>query len=65
MVSLQSQSLSSIVVSITVALVVVSAWTVTVTGTPAGVGQAATDMVPFHRRRTMVGRPGRKGALWA
>lgn len=72
-VPLQCQGLCSwVVVAIAMALVVVSAWTVTVIwGTVAwptagGVlGQAAADMVPFHRRRAMMGRPGRKGALWA
>lgn len=62
-----------VVVSVTVTLVVVSAWTVTVLGpTAAGattsrgvLGQTTTDMVPFQWRRGVVSRPGRKGALWA
>lgn len=73
MVPLQCQSLSSwIKVAITVTLVVVSAWTITVVRgtvawTPTGgmLGHTAADMVPFHRRRAVVGCPGRKGALWA
>lgn len=80
MVPLQRQSLSwtsrRIVVAIAVTLVVVSARAIAVfrravagassSATTGGMlGHATADMVPFHRRRGVVGRPGRKGALWA
>lgn len=79
MVPLQRQGLSRtswrVIVAIAVTVVVVSAWAVTVlrravAGAPSAttggmLGHATADMVPFHRRRGMVGRPGRKGALWA
>lgn len=78
MVPLQRQGLSRtrrVVVAITVTVVVVSTRAVTVvrravagasSATTGGMlGHATADMVPFHRRRGMVGRPGRKGALWA
>lgn len=61
--------------AVAVTLVVVSARAVTVlrcavawasSATTRGMlGHATADMVPFHRRRGVVGRPGRKGALWA
>lgn len=75
---LQCQSLgwtTRVVVPVATAMVVVSAWAVTVVRrTVAGASSATTrgmlrhataDMVPFHRRRGVVGRPGRKGSLWA
>lgn len=79
MVPLQRQGLSRtswrVIVAIAVTVVVVSAWAVTVlrravAGAPSAttggmLGHATADMVPFHRRRGMVSRPGRKGALWA
>lgn len=79
MVPLQRQRLSGtsrrIIVAIAVTLVVVSARAVTFlrramagasSATTGGMlGHATADMVPFHRRRGVVGRPGRKGALWA
>lgn len=78
-VPLQCQSLNRtsprVIVAIAVTMVVVSAWAVTVvrravagtsTATTRGMlRHASADMVPFHRRRGMVCRPGRKGALWA
>lgn len=79
MVPLQCQGLSwtswRVVVAVAMTLVVVSARAVTVlrravagasSATTGGMlGHATADMVPFHRRRGVVGRPGRKGALWA
>lgn len=77
MVPLKRQGLSRtscrVIVAITVTLVVVSAWAVTVlrcavagaSSARGMLGHATADMVPFHRRRGVVGRPGRKGALWA
>lgn len=79
MVSLQGQSLSRasrrVVVAVVMTVVVVSAWAIAVlrwavtrpsSATTGGMlGQAAADMVPFHMHRGVVGRPGRKGALWA
>lgn len=79
MVPLQRQGLSRtsmrVIVAIGVTLIVVSTWAVTIlrravagssSTTPGGMlGHATADMVPFHRRRGVVGRPGRKGALWA
>lgn len=78
-VPLQRQGLSwtswRVVVAIGVTLVVVSARAITLlrhavagasSATTGGMlGHATADMVPFHRRRGVVGRPGRKGALWA
>lgn len=78
-VPLQRQSLSRssrrVIVAIAVTVVVVPARAVTLLGcavagassatTGGMLGHATADMVPFHRRRGMVGRPGRKGALWA
>lgn len=79
MVPLQRQGLSRtswrVIVAIAVTLVVFSGWAVTglrraVAGASSAttggmLGHATADMVPFHRRRGVVGRPGRKGALWA
>lgn len=79
MVPLQCQSLSRasrrVIVAIAVTMVVVSAWAVTFlrravagasSATTGGMlGHATADMVSFHRRRGVVGRPGRKGALRA
>lgn len=79
MVPLQCQSLSRasrrVIVAIAVTVVVVPAWAVTflrraVAGTSSAttggmLGHATADMVSFHRRRGVVGRPGRKGALRA
>lgn len=78
MVPLQRQGLSRtrrVVLAIAVTVVVVSTRAVTVvrcavagasSATTGGMlGHATADMVPFHRRRGMVGRPGRKGTLWA
>lgn len=79
MVPLQCQSLSRssrrVIVAIAVTVVVVPAWAITLlwramagasSATTGGMlGHATADMVPFHRRRGVVGRPGRKGALWA
>lgn len=79
MVPLQCQGLSRtswrVIVAITVTVVVVSARAITVlrravagasSATTRGMlGHATADMVPFHRRRGVVGRPGRKGALRA
>lgn len=76
---LQRQSLSwssrRVIVAIAVTVVVVPAWAVTLlrraaagasSATTRGMlGHATADMVTFHRRRGVVGRPGRKGALWA
>ena len=76
---LQCKSLSwtswRVMVAIAVTLIVVSAMAITVLWrTVAGASSATTggmlrhataDMVPFHRRRGVVGRPGRKGALRA
>lgn len=77
MVPLQRQGLSRaswrVVVAIAPTVVVVSSWAVTIlrravagaspTTARGMLGHATADMVPFHRRRGMVGRPGRKGAL--
>lgn len=76
MVPLQRQGLSRaswrIVVAIAPTVVVVSSWAITIlrravagaSPTTRGMlGHATADMVPFHRRRGMVSRPGRKGAL--
>lgn len=69
-----SRASSGVVVAVAVTLVVVSAGTVAVIGravagasttTGGMLGHATADMVPFHRRRAVVGRPGRKGTLWA
>lgn len=79
MVPLQRQRLSGtsrrIIVAIAVTRVVVSTGAIAVlrravtgassTTTGGMLGHATADMVPFHRRRGVVGRPGRKGALWA
>ncbi len=79
MVPLQRQGLSRtswrVIVAIAVTVVVVSARAITVlrravagasSATTRGMlGHATADMVPFHRRRGVVGRPGRKGALRA
>lgn len=79
MVPLQCQSLSRasrrVIVAIAVTVVVVPAWAVTFlrravagasSATTGGMlGHATADMVSFHRRRGVVGRPGRKGALRA
>jgi len=79
MVPLQCQGVNRtsgrVIVALAVTLVVVSARAVTVlrralagssSATTGGMlGHTTTDMVPFHRRRGVVGRPGRKGALWA
>lgn len=79
MVPFQRQSLGRssgrVIVAIAVTLVVIPARAVALlrravagasTATTGGVlGHATADMVSFHRRRGVVGRPGRKGALWA
>lgn len=76
MVPLQRQGLSlawRVVVAIAVTLVVVPARALTILrravagSAPTGgmLRHATADMVPFHRRRAVVGRPGRKGALRA
>ena len=79
MVPLQCKSLGRtarrVIVAVAVALVVLPARAITVLrravagaspATTGGMlGHATADMVPFHRRRGVVGRPGRKGALWA
>lgn len=79
MVPLQRQSFGwttrRVIVAVAVTLIVVSAWAIAVlrsamagassTTTGGMLGHATADMVPFHRRRAVVGRPGRKGALWA
>lgn len=79
MVPLKCQSLSwtswRVIMAITVTMVVISTWAIAflrraVAGpssatTRGMLGHATADMVPFHRRRGMVGRPGRKGSLWA
>lgn len=78
-VPLQRQSLSwssrRVILAIAVTVVVIPAWAVALlrravagassTTTGGMLGHATADMVPFHRRRGVVGRPGRKGALWA
>lgn len=79
MMPLKRQGLSwtrRVIVAIAVTLVVVSTRAIAVlrravagasSATTGGgmLGHATADMVPFHRRRGVVGRPGRKGALWA
>ena len=79
MMPLKRQGLSwtrRVIVAIAVTLVVISARAITVlrravaggsSATTGGgmLGHATADMVPFHRRRGVVGRPGRKGALRA
>lgn len=79
MVPLQRQgvgrSSGRVIVTVAVTVVVVPAGAVALlrravagappTATGGVLGHATADMVPFHRRRGVVGRPGRKGALWA